>query len=259
MTAQGLVHRASVSPCLRGECTQAQPTASDNRTTWKSRSIACASATSSRFCVLALLCLGVVMVQSAAMNVTGRRRRGTGRERGTKHARLLRRRGSRRSSLVGHIDYAWLGRRDDADLASTRSSGCCVVAVVLDVLRARPGHRHRSQRRPPVAAAGAHAGAAVGAGEVGGRAVPRVVADAPAGRPRAVLHAASCRRSIPIGVICLLIVIQDFGTAALIGALRADDAARRPREAGGTWRSSSRRRWRRRTGSSCTRSTAGRA
>jgi cell division protein FtsW len=48
---------------------------------------------------------------------------------------------------------------------------------------------------------------------VGGGALSRLVADQPAGRSRPFFDVTL----IPIGAICLLVVIQDFGTAALIG------------------------------------------
>lgn len=157
-------------------------------------------------CVLGLLFLGVIMVQSASMNITGE----VGwhwTERATRHVAfallaLL------TFLIVGHLDYAWLARRD---LLRSPATWLLIIAIVACVLVLIPG---------------------IGRVVNGARRWLWIFQPSELGKWAIVLFMAwwLARRPVnldrfhgylltlvPVGIICLLIVIQDFGTAALIG------------------------------------------
>ncbi|HEY8665089.1 MAG TPA: putative peptidoglycan glycosyltransferase FtsW [Tepidisphaeraceae bacterium] len=164
-------------------------------------------------CVLALVFLGVVMVQSASMRITGDTRWQWS-ETGIKHLKF--------AAIaiftflaVGHIDYARLGRRTrflwlhPIMLMTAVAVFTCLLVLVPHVGLEVNGARRWLplgfvQLQPS---------------ELGKWAVVLFLAWwLTSGRAdmskftRGFLPAL-----IPVGMICLLIVIQDFGTAALIG------------------------------------------
>lgn len=165
------------------------------------------------FCVMALLCLGVVMVQSAAMNVTGQ----VGwhwTERGSRHIfyALF---AITAFFLVGRLDYTRLVRRN---LPAWRQPIMWILAaaVLMCVLVLVPG--------VGIEVKGARRWLPLGFVQV----QPSELA-----KWAVVLFVAwriTCEHVnmdsflkgfaltlMPVAVLCLLIVVQDFGTAALIG------------------------------------------
>ncbi|HWP39471.1 MAG TPA: putative peptidoglycan glycosyltransferase FtsW [Tepidisphaeraceae bacterium] len=164
-------------------------------------------------CVLGLLCLGVVMVQSAAMNVTG----SVGwswTERGTRHAAyaLV---AIAAYFIVGHIDYARLVRAKGRIwqqpivwmLAATGLT--CLIVLVPGIGLEVNGAR----RWLPLGFV------QVQPSELAKWAVVLFLAWWLTEQPVDLdqFWGGFCFTLIPIGLLCLLIVIQDFGTAALIG------------------------------------------
>ena len=210
------------------------------------------------FCVLALLCLGMIMVQSAAMNVTGQARLAV-EPAGDEAVRVLLRRDRRRSSSSVIATTRWLGRRTTCGSVTHPIVWLLAGDVLLNVLVLVPHvgiTKNGARRWLPL---GFTQLAAVGAGEVGGRALPRVVADA---RPVTTSRSSSRgfvptldpdRRDLP----------ADRHPGLRHGRadrdLRADDAAGRPGEvvAPGDRHPAGARR--RASGSSCTRNIAGSA
>jgi cell division protein FtsW len=164
-------------------------------------------------CVLALLGLGVVMVQSAAMNVTGDPRWQWS-QRGTRHL-VYALAAAITFFVVGHIDYAVLSRR-----AKTiwKSPAVLLFAVAtfacLAVLIPHVGIEVNGARRwLPLGFV------QVQPSELGKWGVVLLLAWWLAHRPVDMqsLTRGLAPTLVPIGIICLLVVIQDFGTAALIG------------------------------------------
>jgi cell division protein FtsW len=164
-------------------------------------------------CVLALLCLGIIMVQSAAMTVTGDVH-WQWTNAGSRHllyvivAALT-------FFVVGHLDYGRLGRNTDSIWRNWPTRLLCVAAIMcIVVLVPRVGKEVNGARRwLPL-------------GFV--QLQPSELAKwctvvflswwltrGPV--PLRKFFQGFVPTLIPIGLICLLVVIQDFGTAALIG------------------------------------------
>lgn len=164
-------------------------------------------------CVLALLCLGIIMVQSAAMNVTGE----VGwswTERGAKHA-LFAVFALIAFFTVGHIDYVRL-RNSSRRIARQPIVWILAVAAFacLIVLIPKIGLEVNGARRwLPLGFV------QVQPSELAKWAVVIFLAWWLTDQPVDLDHFSRgfLVTLIPIGLICLLIVIQDFGTAALIG------------------------------------------
>jgi cell division protein FtsW len=164
-------------------------------------------------CVLALLCLGAVMVQSASTTLSGEVKWGWS-QRGTRHLIYV---GVAAFTflLVGHIDYAILARRKTS-LWRAPIVWIIAAAVVLcaAVLVPGVGKDVNGARRwinlGPIQ---------VQPSEVGKWAVVLLLAwwlaRPPVNLDRFFLG--FIPTLIPIAVVCLLVVIEDFGTAALIG------------------------------------------
>ena len=208
----------------------------------------------SLLCVLALLILGGIMVQSASMSAAAVGKWGWSAP-GLRHA-MFAASGIAAFLLVGTFDYARLGRKTKIDLEGAgrlaRRAVCGAVPA-----RARAARWTGSERRTPLAADGADAIATVGAGE-SGRSFCFIawwLTNGPVDVSK--FFGGLLPTLVPVVAMCLLVVIQDFGTAALIMlcALAMLLAGRVK-----LWhlaRSSSRRCWRWRRGSSCTRNIAG--
>jgi cell division protein FtsW len=157
-------------------------------------------------CVLGLLFLGVVMVQSASMNITGQVDwHWTGRASRHVAFALL---ALLTFLVVGHMDYAWFVRRD---LLRSPATWLLIIAIITCILVLVPG---------------------VGRVVNGARRWLWVFQPSELGKWGLVLFMAwwLARRPVnlhrffgfvltllPAGIICFLIVIQDLGTAALIG------------------------------------------
>jgi len=164
-------------------------------------------------CVLSLLALGTIMVHSASMSVAnasvGARWHWT--EAGTRHVVFV------AIALVtffavGHIDYRRLGRGTWWRNPIIWSLGIAFVACVL-VLVPGIGHDVNGARRWYQ-----FGRIQIQPSELGKWAVVLLLAWLFATRPidtnrfwRFILA------MVPVGAICLLIIIEDFGTAALIG------------------------------------------
>lgn len=164
------------------------------------------------FCALALLCLGIIMVQSAAMNVTGQ----LGWQwtaMGTKQFGFCIV-GLAAFFFIGHRDYAWLGSRR-TPLLHHPVIWLLGVTVLLNVLVLVP--------HIGIAKNGARRWLPIGftqlqPSEVAKWAVVIFLAWWLTRRPGQVrkFFTGLVPTLIPVAAICLLIVIQDFGTAALI-------------------------------------------
>src|SRR3954447_18117299 len=162
-------------------------------------------------CVFALLLVGVVMVQSAAMNVTGV----FGwhwTERGSRHA-LFAAVALVTFGIMGRIDYSILGRKASAWWRSPVLWGLLVAGFMcFAVLIPHIGMEVNGARRwLPLGVT------QVQPSELAKWATVVFLAWWLSARPldlnkfsRFVLTL------VPVGALCLLIVIQDFGTAALI-------------------------------------------
>lgn len=164
-------------------------------------------------CVLALLCLGAVMVQSASTTLSGEVKWGWS-QRGTRHLIYV---GVAAVTflLVGHIDYALLARRATSLwrappvwLIATAAFACAAVLV--------PGVGKDVN--------GARRWIGLGPIQVQPSEIAKWasvlflawwLARPPVNLDRFFLG--FILTIIPIGVVCLLVVIEDFGTAALIG------------------------------------------
>ncbi len=165
-------------------------------------------------CVLSLLFLGVVMVQSAAMNLTGDVR-WQWTQRGMRHL-VYAMVAIGAFFAVGNIDYARLGRRCRSLwmnpilwMAAIAAFACLIVLfphVGIEVNGAR--------RWLPLGIV------QVQPSELAKWAVVLLLAWWLTHRPGNLSRfwGGVLPALIPIGAICLLVVLQDFGTAALIGA-----------------------------------------
>src|SRR6476661_10609169 len=162
-------------------------------------------------CVMGLLLLGIVMVQSASMTVTGKLGWGWT-DFGLRHAMFA---GVAIVTFytVGRIDYAWLLRGTDSITRNkvlwllAIAGGTCLAVLVPHVGREVNGAR----RWLPLGVT------QVQPSELAKWATVIFLAWWLSHRPidlnkfsRFVLTL------VPVGALCLLIVIQDFGTAALI-------------------------------------------
>ena len=164
-------------------------------------------------CVLALVFLGVIMVQSAAMTVTGQPGwRWTAR--GTRHAvyavaAIL------AFFAVGHVDYARLNRptrspwRHPILWALAAAAVSCLIVLVPHVGLEVNGARRWLPLGP----------IQVQPSELGKWAIVLFLSWWLSRRPLNLdrFFLGFLPTLIPVAAICLLIVIQDFGTAALIG------------------------------------------
>jgi cell division protein FtsW len=162
--------------------------------------------------VFALLLLGVVMVQSAAMNVTGV----VGwhwTERGTRHA-LFAAVALVTFAVVGRIDYSILGRQPSAWWKSPVLWGLLIAgATCAAVLVPHIGIEVNGARRwLPLGIT------QVQPSELAKWAVVIFLAWWLTHRPVNLdkFWTGFLPTLLPVGALCLLIVIQDFGTAALI-------------------------------------------
>ena len=164
-------------------------------------------------CVLALLCLGAVMVQSASTTLSGEVKWGWS-AKGTRHLIYV---GVAALTflVVGHLDYAALARRATSMwrapalwllvLAGITCAAVLVPGVGKDVNGARRWiNLGPTQLQPSELAKWATV-----------LFLAWWLARPPVNLDRFFLG--FIPTLLPIGVICLLVVIEDFGTAALIG------------------------------------------
>jgi cell division protein FtsW len=161
-------------------------------------------------CVMGLLFLGVVMVQSAAMNVTGEFRWHFN-ERGIKHLRfasvaLL------TFLVVAQVDYRvlgkWRGLGSPVLWMSLTAVATCLLVLVPGIGREVNGARRWLILGP----------IQVQPSELAKWGVVLFLAWWLANRPVNVEKLFPLVLTlIPVGAVCLLVVIEDFGTAALIG------------------------------------------
>ena len=163
-------------------------------------------------CVLALLCLGAVMVQSASTTLSGEVRWGWS-QRGTKN--LAYAVGAFIAYLsVGHLDYASLARRTAAWRSpviwiTLGAMASCVAVLVNGIGKEINGARRWILLGP----------IQVQPSEIAKWSVVVFLAWWLA-RPATDLtkfFRGFIPTVLPVGLLCLLIVIEDFGTAALIG------------------------------------------
>lgn len=164
-------------------------------------------------CVLALLCLGAVMVQSASTSLSGEVKWAWS-ERGSRN--LIYAVAAFITFLaVGHLDYASLARRTTAFWRSpvlwlmVAAAGACVAVLVPGIGKDVNGARRWILLGP----------IQVQPSEIAKWATVVFLAWWLA-RPPADLSkffSGFVPTLIPVGLICLLVVIEDFGTAALIG------------------------------------------
>lgn len=162
-------------------------------------------------CVLGLLFLGILMVQSAAMNVTGEPT-WQWTLRGSKHL-LFAGLAIIAFFVVGHFDYARLNT-----LASRRNPilwflGISAVACLIVLIPGIGLEVNGARRWLPLGIT------QVQPSELGKWAIVLFLSWWLSQRPVDLdrFWTGFVPTLIPTGVICLLIVIQDFGTAALIG------------------------------------------
>jgi cell division protein FtsW len=164
-------------------------------------------------CVLALLCLGAVMVQSASTSLTGEVKWGWS-QRGTRHLIYV---GVAALTflLVGHIDYAILARRATSlwrspPLWLIAVAGILCAAVLVPGIGKDVNGARRWINLGPIQ---------VQPSEVAKWSVVVFLAwwlaRPPVNMDR--FFFGFIPTVLPIGIVCLLIVIEDFGTAALIG------------------------------------------
>lgn len=158
-------------------------------------------------CVLGLIFLGVIMVQSASMNITGE----VGwhwTERATRHVAFAML-AILTFLIVGHMDYAWVVRRNPLRSPATwllvAAIVTCILVLIPGVGRVVNGARRWLWVFQP--------------SELGKWAIVIFMAWWLVRRPVNVQSFIGYLLTlVPVGCICFLIVIQDFGTAALIGA-----------------------------------------
>ncbi|MCY2951604.1 MAG: putative peptidoglycan glycosyltransferase FtsW [Planctomycetota bacterium] len=164
-------------------------------------------------CVLALMCLGVVMVQSASMSVAnaGQAMRWHWTDAGTRHLIFV------AIALVtffgvGFVDYGRLlqgGWLRNPILWFLVISGLACVAVLVPGIGQEVNGARRWFRVGPIQ---------IQPSELGKWAVVLLLAWVLAERTIDVSKFSGfVAMLIPVGAICLLVVIEDFGTAALIG------------------------------------------
>jgi cell division protein FtsW len=163
------------------------------------------------FCVLALLCLGMIMVQSASMNVSG--------QLGWRWNPLGMKQfgfcfvGMGAFFIVGHIDYSRLGRANS--ILRNPVLWLLLVTIVLNMIVLVPHvgiTRNGARRWLPLGVT------QLQPSELAKWAVVIFLAWWLTRRETNIerFFTGFLPTLIPIGAICLLIVIQDFGTAALI-------------------------------------------
>ena len=164
-------------------------------------------------CVLALLCLGAVMVQSASTTLSGEVKWGWS-QRGTRNlayavAAFV------TYLAVGRLDYASLARRTSGFWRSpvlwltAAAAGSCLAVLVKGIGKEINGARRWILMGP----------IQIQPSELAKWSVVVFLAWWLA-RPPVDLNKffkGFLPTAVPIGVICLLVVIEDFGTAALIG------------------------------------------
>ncbi len=163
-------------------------------------------------CVMALLTLGVLMVQSASTNITGEPGWHWS-ERGTKHvifagiALLV-------FFAVGHLNYtkfAPAGRsiiRNPLTWLLATSAVCCLLVLVPHIGMEVNGARRWIKLGP----------VQVQPSEMAKWSIVLLLSWWMTHRPvNTDRFLGFLLTLIPVGIICLLVVIQDFGTAALIG------------------------------------------
>src|SRR5262249_15052628 len=161
-------------------------------------------------CALGLLCLGVIMVQSAAMTIS-EQTRWHWNERGTKHLIFV---GIAIVTffIVGQLDYGFLGRQRGLRSPVLWMLGAAVLACMA-VLIPHVGMAGKCAPRrlaPRVSQ--------VQPSELGKWGVVLFVAWWLANKPMETSQLPGFVVTlIPVAAICLLVVIEDFGTAALIG------------------------------------------
>ena len=164
------------------------------------------------FCVLALLCLGMIMVQSAAMNVTGKTT-WQWNQLGMKQLGFCFV-GFALFLVVGKRDYAWLAGRTRS-VVTHPITWLLLGTVLLNTLVLAPGigiEKNGARRWLPLGVT------QLQPSELAKWAVVIFLAWWLT-RPNAQIEKfwrGFVPTLVPIGAICLLIVIQDFGTAALI-------------------------------------------
>ena len=165
-------------------------------------------------CVLALLGLGVLMVQSAATNLTGELAWNWS-DRGTKHL-LYAGFAVVAFFVVGHLNYGHLGPRPGQGVWRSPAFWLLGVACITCMLVLVPGigREVNGARRWIVLGP-----VQVQPSELAKWAVVLFLAWWLARRPvnMGKFFAGFLPTVVPVGIVCLLIVIQDFGTAALIG------------------------------------------
>jgi cell division protein FtsW len=163
-------------------------------------------------CVLALVLLGVVMVQSAAMNVTGQVR-WSWTERGTRHA-LFAIVAIVAFFLVGRFDYAPLGQQARSRFFHPILWALIIAtATCLLVLIPRVGIEVNGARRwLPLGVM------QIQPSELAKWGVVLFLAWWLTNKPHILekFWTGFVPTLVPVAVLCLLIVIQDFGTAVLI-------------------------------------------
>lgn len=162
-------------------------------------------------CVMGLLFLGILMVQSAAMNVTGEATwQWTGR--GSKHL-LYAGLALITFFVVGQFDYSRLVGRSTGRSPILWLLGIAVVMCVLVLIPGIGMEVNGARRWIPLL------GIQIQPSELGKWGIVLFLAWWLARQPVELerFWTGYVPTLIPIGVICLLVVIQDFGTAALIG------------------------------------------
>ncbi|MEA2735573.1 MAG: cell division protein FtsW [Humisphaera sp.] len=163
-------------------------------------------------CVLALLCLGMIMVQSAAMNVTGKTA-WQWNPLGIKQLGFCFV-GIAAFFIVGKQDYAWIARSGGSILRHpvTWLLGLTVVLNVLVLVPHVGIEKNGARRWLPIGIT------QLQPSELAKWAVVIFLAWWLTRRNNKIdkFWRGFVPTLIPIGAICLLIVIQDFGTAALI-------------------------------------------
>jgi len=164
-------------------------------------------------CVLALLCLGAVMVQSASTTLSGEVKWGWS-QRGTRHLTYALAAFVTFLS-VGHLDYASLARRTAALWRSPvlwimlAAVGACLAVLVPGIGKDVNGARRWILLGP----------IQVQPSEIAKWSMVVYLAWWLA-RPPVNLNKffrGFVPTLVPVGLVCLLVVIEDFGTAALIG------------------------------------------
>lgn len=162
-------------------------------------------------CVMALLFLGVLMVQSAAMNVTGEPS-WQWTSRGAKHL-LYAGLALIAFFVVGQVDYQKLNTRRVHRAPVVWLLAISAVACVLVLIPGVGIEVNGARRWLPLL------GIQVQPSELGKWGLVLFLAWWLANRPMDMerFWLGYVPTLVPIGVICLLVVIQDFGTAALIG------------------------------------------